>query len=330
MAQKKPKEAKEADAASSHLAGFLLRDLEIPMRRDDRFAIKGDGAFLNRISFLATLNDDLEPWDAADLDARYPTDPDFVHEMKGAVGRINEEAEEFQRQLRMYVDEWLDTGVTNGIEEPRSRDLTNAPHAFEAIQRFAGKQRLKLEVTRDGFLVRVPQYWSASNSGENAATVIARDEWTAEDRADRILTLFWLSGWQLQLAKCRRADCGRYFWLNHWNRKFKRGILCPDCTRVLSLESAVLATAKTRKEAENELYRLAAKQFSKRISKEPNWHKDPKLRAAIIGFLNDRIKEGRSLSSTYPHGITGKWLSWSKNRRGIEKTANRETAKGSR
>jgi hypothetical protein len=209
-------------------------------------------------------------------------------------------------QLRLYIDEWLDTGMTaQGAETSSARDLTKAPGAHAAISRFAGTLRVQLEVRRDGLGLRLPN-WSGKKPLERE---------TPLEMADKLCALFFLCDWRLRLAKCRRAACGRYFELMHWKRVYKRGIACPDCARV---RSAVLSTSKARKKAETELYRLVARRFGKRIAKTPDWYRDPKLRAEITQFMKARIEDRDSLRSVYRASLTGKWLSWSKNRYGIE------------
>jgi hypothetical protein len=146
-------------------------------------------------------------------------------------------------------------------------------------------------------------------------------EQIAQEAATRLFTLFALSDWHVRLAQRRQAKCGRYFELKHWNRSYKKGMLCHDCARIRSLQSALLSTSKARELAERELYRQVARHFKNRIANHPNWHGDPKLRAGIIELLNERIADDESLRTVYRHPLTGKWLSWSKNRRGIEDAA---------
>ena len=86
----------------------------------------------------------------------------------------------------------------------------------------------------------------------------------------------------------------------------------------------MLSTSKAREGAKEELYRLVAKRFGARVSKE-NWSQDLKLRAKIVEFLNECIGNSESLAAVYPRGgITGKWLSWRNNRDGIDKAATGE------
>lgn len=217
-------------------------------------------------------------------------------------------------QLRLYVDEWLATGRTKeGVEDPRERDLTKAPIACWAIRNFAMKERFELEPVRHGLRLRLPGSWPSDPL----------------QSANRLFALLFLCDWRLKIAKCRRDGCGCYFELNHWNRVYKRGTFCPECVRARSLDSAIVHTAKARREAELELYRLAAQRFSKRIAKNPNWHGDRKLKETIAGFLNAQIEHRQDLRAVYRsggrQGVSLKWLGWAKHRSGIE-NAVREVA----
>jgi hypothetical protein len=138
-----------------------------------------------------------------------------------------------------------------------------------------------------------------------------------QDKADGLFVHFCLSSWRLRLAKCKR--CGHYFWLKHWNRHYKRGTACSTCTRSRSMESAMLSTSKAREQAGRELYQRAARRFGKRIAEQPNWYRDSKVRAEMVGFLNEQIAKSHHLLSVYRRQLTGKWLSWPKNRDGIER-----------
>jgi len=82
--------------------------------------------------------------------------------------------------------------------------------------------------------------------------------------------------------------------------------------------SAKVYTAKARKAVERRLYLLVAKRFSKLIVRNQNWSRDLELRPKMIEYLNAEIRRQVDLMSVRPQGITGKWLSWPKNQKGIE------------
>ncbi|MDP8991212.1 MAG: hypothetical protein M3N41_14170 [Acidobacteriota bacterium] len=233
-------------------------------------------------------------------------------------------AQDVCAQLRAYVDEFLNTGVLADVETPRLRDATKAANALRALRRFNRNNPMQLEIFSDSVSIEF-----AGGKSVTIGELARRPLETPQAMADRFFGLLFLSGWTPRLAKCRRAECGRYFWLKHWNRIYKRGTSCPMCTRVRSLESALIHTAETRKAIQTELYRLTAKRFSKQIAKTPGWGRDSELRAKIIDFLSAKILGSERLSAFYPHGITGKWLSWSKNQQGIANAVREDAnAKG--
>ena len=227
-------------------------------------------------------------------------------------------------RLRVYVDEVLETGTTDeGIEDPKQRDLAKAPMSWQAIQRFSRENPTQFAIAGDGISVSFPSGRMISLGKLMQATSTRQPIESPIAVADRYFGLLVLSGWQRKLGKCRTADCGRYFWLRHPNRTFKRGTFCPECTRARSRDSAVLNTSQGREAAERRLYQLAASHFSGRIKRDPNWHKDKRLKADVVNYLTNRISRDETLKAVYlageRAGITAKWLGWAKNRQGIEK-----------
>ena len=241
------------------------------------------------------------------------------------------QAKEICAHLRVYVDELLDTAYSKGVETPRLRDLAKAPNARGAILRFSRENPPQFAIAGDSVSVE----FLAGRLGTISDLMRMRGGVLEEPQqgADRYFGLLLLSGWQRNLARCRRAGCHRYFWLKHPNRTYKRGTCCPSCSGARSREAAVLSTARTRTIAEEALYRLVAQRFSKQIARGPNWFVQPRLKAAITEYLNEEIARTDHLSAVYRSGgrvgITSKWLGWARNRLGIERAVKKGThAKG--
>lgn len=292
----KTRAANPVEAPESFLWGELL------LGRLDSFRPKGVLGSLNRDGFLSVLNSNRDSQSAFQ-----PTPGRALSNMfRARSAYVSANA-----QLRLYVDEWLNTGrARDGIEDARMRDLKKAPNACAAVERFAAKQRMRLTPERDGLSFEFP-------SEERVRPTPKLGEAPLE-HADRLFTLFLLCDWRSKLAKCRRIECGSYFELKHWNRIYKRSVLCPKCRRARSLEGAKLRTSSAREAAAQELYRLAGRRFSRQIAVNQNWRDDPKLKTHIIQYLNSNIPTKQELKAVYPHGITEKWLGWAKNRKGIE------------
>jgi hypothetical protein len=145
----------------------------------------------------------------------------------------------------MHVDEWLDTGIEQHEgEDPRRRDFTKAPNAKRALWKlFSHRPSIRYSVRADGISVEIS---NRVRSGLKALAAARRTDQTAQDAADRLFALFALSDWHVRLAKCRR--CNVYFELNHWNRCYKRRILCPQCNR----SNSALECTKHRRERDHD------------------------------------------------------------------------------
>jgi hypothetical protein len=260
---------------------------------------------LNREHFFAVLNGDRDGQQATFDLSSVKSLGDIVRSCSAVIS-VN-------AQLRLYVDEWLNTGVSgDGVEVPATRDLTRAPNACAAVRVFTARTQLLLWPVREGVVFVLPTESGPKQDSIAELPIVV---------ANRLFCLFLLCDWRVRLAKCRWPGCGLYFELKHWNRAYKRGILCPECRRGRSLASAVRSTADARDVAEKKLYRLAARRFRSRLVKGPSWQDDPTFRTKLIDFLNSRIKASDNLNTAYPHGITSKWLSWAKNRDAIEEAA---------
>ncbi|MGA2148179.1 MAG: hypothetical protein ABSH49_24790 [Bryobacteraceae bacterium] len=267
--------------------------IQIPIRSTDFVALNCD-------RFLLELN---RPIKWSDFPER------VLKALRASSIRWEDLPQTLTARLRVFVDDWIDTGLTKeGAEDPRTRDLTRAPLACYAVQEFASQQKSWLQPAPGGLRLNLP-----GEGWEQLTDQVAK--------ANRLFSLFLMCGWRSRLAKCRLPSCGRYFALNHWKRVYKRGPVCPTCTRIRSAQSAVLGTSKARKQAEGALYSLVARRFGRKTSRYVNWHQDPKFRSEIVDFLNKQIMRTDSLRRVYRRPLTGKWLSWSKNRDGIENAA---------
>ena len=143
-----------------------------------------------------------------------------------------------------------------------------------------------------------------------------------EHHAMQQLAFFLLYKVRFRLAKCRRDDCGTYFLLSHWNRRYQGGTLCKSCGRSRSEENALKATADVRKWAKSQLHDFAANKFAKQIRGISNWHQQKELKDRIASFLNTKIARSDTLRAVYKTDLTGKWVAHPKNWKQIEATLN--------
>jgi hypothetical protein len=239
-------------------------------------------------------------------------------------------AAEHTERLRAYVNLWLATGRDrNGFETPSSRTPTAEIETL--MMNIFLTHQVQPVVLKDGFTVTVPSFDAADlvilpmfRSGGNKEPDAAD---IGEDAAERMFAAMLLSDWRLKIARCKRADCGRYFLLGKWNCNYKNGTFCDACKRARSVESAGRNTAKAREDAEKKLYSLVAERFAGQITGNENWHTDRKTKASIVEHLNRAIERDEELRNVYRtkgrSGVTGKWLGWSKNQKAIEAEVKR-------
>jgi hypothetical protein len=216
-----------------------------------------------------------------------------------------------QELLRGWVDEWLDSGKNNyGGEDPRERNFKKDSGVGLAAYEFSKQGKIRLLPDSSSLAL-----WLAESDKEPTGhfyPLIGSPPQSAEYAKEK-LVFFLLSDLRFKLAKCRKDSCGKYFVLKHWNRLYKRGTVCESCQRSRSLESAVNATAESRRKAGNTLHQLAAKKFIRQILVAPDWPIDGKLKERIVLYLNSEIKRTDSLKAIYRDGITGRWLANAKN-----------------
>lgn len=248
---------------------------------------------------------------------------------------------EHTESLRRYVDMWLATGRgSGGFEVPWLRKPTNGIH--EIVEHFHRTHHLTPVPLEDGYTVLTAPSVDRDtlgdehtvdhvpNSGHGIAPPTVRRRGkpgrqfsVAEDAAQRMFVGMLMSDWRLKIAGC--CKCRWYFLLSHPKRTYPNGTHCPECLRKRSQASAGGATHKARKEAERKLYDLAAKRFKRKLLKTPDWHRDVALRTEVLEFLNEQIERTDSLKRVYPNGVSGKWLSWFKNRNGIDRAVREES-----
>lgn len=125
--------------------------------------------------------------------------------------------------LRSYVDEWIGSGYSNGVEEPMSRRL---PGRNSTLNR-----------TLTQFLEQYPvQLWA-----ENAGFIVAQFPAAPRDNArwanyeaHRLMLAFIDSDLKHSIAKCLK--CGVYFERKRVQPSYKRGAYCEKHIAVAAIE----------------------------------------------------------------------------------------------
>lgn len=218
--------------------------------------------------------------------------------------------------LKLWIDEWLDTGRSEYGEDPRTRSIQTAENVMLAVYEFCKRGRAILMPEGNSLGL-----WLVKYDPEPKSTLRPAFGPRPEDYAREHLVFFLLSELRFTLAKCRGEHCDTYFLLKHKNRLYKRGTFCDSCQRHRSQRSARQATVREREDVKLTLHRGVARRFGKDIRRNPLWHRDEGLKEKISLFLNTRFGEKELVRAAYPKGITGKWVANKKNWDPIERAA---------
>jgi len=108
-------------------------------------------------------------------------------------------------RLRIYVDEWLATGVKeDGSERPFQRNLGCTPQALLAVTTYMERYPATVDLTLDSYELSVylAEVDALPSPSGNPYYDIALD-------ATRLFVGAMASDWRWHLCKCRH--CGRYF-----------------------------------------------------------------------------------------------------------------------
>jgi hypothetical protein len=147
----------------------------------------------------------------------------------------------------------LDTGLQDGCEYPRKRDLMHTRHALVAwiryVQRYPPIPR-DANGTFHWFTMPAPPL-----AGKDYPIAAAVAE------AQRLFTGLMLAEWRTSICKCRHPRCGKYFWIRTPQRAgYKNGTCEPQCRKRLSAEQTVGAA---RADRTNRRISSARKAFAK-------------------------------------------------------------------
>jgi hypothetical protein len=287
----------ETGVGSVFYAGSLQQ--LVPPFQPIRLSRDGSAAHLRRM--LNDLNQSPKEWNTPRLKS-------VIEALTGDASktifkRISGASRSYQEHLRAHVDLWIDTGKNKqGEELPSSRRPTTQIH--EIVQRVCDTHSAIPIPVKDGYTVSPLPHPSLTFTGDRGL-----------DAAELMFADMLISDWRLKIAKC--VKCGRYFALKHWDRTYNDGAVCTRCVPRRKADRSAKHKKDKRSVAEQELYRLAARHFSAKISRDPEWQANAELKAEITDYLNLKIEQNPDLSKTYPKGITIKWLGWDRNRKGI-------------
>jgi hypothetical protein len=220
--------------------------------------------------------------------------------------------------LRSYVDEWLNTGVTDGVEVPAARKLQDTENAYDAVQGYVDKYPPRVFASDQGLgalfggpRTRVGGSFQSDHADPSQWRVVpAQDDplTDAEDEAARIFTLLIDAPWRDRIYKCRK--CEGYGVLSRKPAPhYIRGVHCARCR---SRVTALASTKKKRDAKFEERLELAAEYWQR--SKK---RKDGDRKAYVVAKMNEHLLHGEHIQVN--------WVTW--NLSAIEKEAEKRSAK---
>jgi hypothetical protein len=212
---------------------------------------------------------------------------------------LNESDGNGGRQLRMLVDLWVESGHSNGVEEPMRRILPE--FARESIRNLAGTP-LSIHIMRNGTV----QCLFSFALGLRSPIVDSQALIDLEDRYGIYLFLLFLDSGDLRfrLAKCRHDGCiAPYFRRKRLRSIYKNGAVCPH-------HRPQAAGNRAREVERGELLELAVRFW-------PTWTpaSHPNRALWIAGQVN-ALRIGTEMR------ITQKWVS--RNRVAIQAKATKD------
>lgn len=197
--------------------------------------------------------------------------------------------------LRRYLDEWLDTGFKDEIEQPSERKLLDTKSAGAAVQTYCANNPPLVLAADEGLFAlfggpRIKRGFKPDAEG-NMMPQVDDPLADAAEEAARLFTLLMDVPWRDRVYKCRR--CGEYGYLS---RKpllvYKRGIHCAKCRNKATAEAS---SEQTRKDQKDERLKLAADVWQR-------WKQTYGIRNTWVAQqVNDRLR-------AFEDHITGKWV----------------------
>jgi hypothetical protein len=197
----------------------------------------------------------------------------------------------FERQivatrLRMYVDEWIDTGVTPNVGEvPLKRDLVRAPAATKLLRDYVEQHRPTLPSSpkRLEFVFEMchPAVAAGSLASARRFDLVSR----AFEETARLFAGLMLSEWGQRLCRCRYRTCGQYFLKESLRRApLVHGTFC--CPEHQRKASAVDCVRKSRANHRWELIEKAAAILVRWRIASPQWQEDRNRKLKLASALS--------------------------------------------
>jgi len=228
--------------------------------------------------------------------------------------------------LRIYVDDWLKTGVKeDGSDCPFERDIWHSREGLTALKEY---------VTRHPDIL---PFFVGSGSDRDHYIVLhslsRSDDWDtlcakAIDEAQRVFTLIATFGLNAPICKCDYKRCGHYFMPERPRRRYRHGTFC--CVQHQRVTNAITSKAIRWRRHQSELIKNAARELFDWSDKGVGWSKNALLTKQLAATLSQQIARDPNMQ-IYRQTVTTNWLTLHKfdierERRRLERAKRTEQA----
>lgn len=203
--------------------------------------------------------------------------------------------------LRIYVDEWLKTGVnSDGTEYPYQRNPFRTKQAKRALLKYMEEHPPTVSLSRrHGLLINIGE--SPDLPGDWNEIFM-----TAQTDAKRLFTALILSDGNERLGKCQY--CGLYFLGTPHRQEYKYGAFC--CVAHNRRAAAAKHTNERRTRVESELIRCAARRLQAWRVRGPEWQNDKTRKNLLAAAVRRHLWESRDPELKKYREIIGVKVGW--------------------
>lgn len=159
----------------------------------------------------------------------------------------------FLKSFRALVNQWIDSGINNGIESPLTRNVRAVPSGysetlFDILYRWMNRNMplpALMNTGRIAILTREPNYYTTDERG--LVKHLDPEEYAEECAIYHFEQLLDNHGAH-RVARCANPKCRRLYLRRRMRKKeIKRGTFCADCTGKGS-QARTRATRENRKQ----------------------------------------------------------------------------------
>jgi hypothetical protein len=188
--------------------------------------------------------------------------------------------EYLSKQLRSYVDPWLESGKKpDGSEKPLDREVSALSKL--KVHAYLDTHRPEFILSSDpwGFAFVLDPFTDHAVTRETVFEAV-------QNNAIRMFCALISSEWRVNVCKCRYAPCGRYYLLGKPRRTYRHGTFCSAAHRG---HASALALTKARRSHERAGFLELASRWLVAAKVGPTWADDDALKRRLSRYLCNQI-----------------------------------------